>query len=99
MNMIDFGIVDTVKRLWTGYTHTREEMRTERAINNLPDYLLKDIGWPDAYAERLAMRNSVKDIAAGNDNASAIRRSDRLLRPTPHRGRKTSQNGHLTLEY
>jgi len=30
----------------------RAEIRTERLINDLPRYIQKDIGWPDARAER-----------------------------------------------
>lgn len=98
MNMVDFGIVGTVRRLWSHYAHVRDEMRTERSVSALPDYLLKDIGWPDAYAERLARRNSMKDIA-GNDNAGAVRQSARSRRPAHTATGKTSQNGHFKLEY
>jgi len=98
MNMVDFGIVGTVSRLWSRYAHLRDEMRTERSVGALPDYLLKDIGWPDAYAERLARRNSMKD-AAGSENAGAVRQSGRSRRPAHAATGKTSQNGHFKLEY
>lgn len=98
MNMVDFGIIGTVRRLWSQYAHVRDEMRTERSVSNLPDYLLKDIGWPDAYAERLARRNSMKDVA-GNDNAGAVRQSGRSRHPAHPATGKTSQNGHFKLEY
>ncbi|MBA8878171.1 DUF1127 domain-containing protein [Phyllobacterium myrsinacearum] len=99
MNTVDFGIVNTIRRLWTEFAHTREEMRTERSINGLPEYLLKDIGWPDAYAERLARRNSLKEVDAGNDNASTIRQPNRLQHPAPKQGGKASQSGYFKLEY
>ncbi|QND50690.1 hypothetical protein HB779_02780 [Phyllobacterium sp. 628] len=99
MNMVDYGIVETVKRLWTDFARTREEMRTERSINGLPEYLLKDIGWPDAYAERLAQRNSMKDGEAGNDNAGSALQPRAVIHPTVHQGKKVSQTGHFRLEY
>ncbi|PRD43929.1 hypothetical protein C5748_08760 [Phyllobacterium phragmitis] len=34
----------------------RDQIRTERLIGNLPRYIQKDIGWPDAYPERRADR-------------------------------------------
>ncbi|GAB1583259.1 MULTISPECIES: hypothetical protein [Phyllobacteriaceae] len=32
----------------------REQIRTERMINDLPRSIQKDIGWPDVYAKRRA---------------------------------------------
>ena len=35
------------------YTHRRhEQIRTQRVLNSLPEYLRKDIGWPDREFER-----------------------------------------------
>ncbi|MBA3449348.1 MAG: hypothetical protein H0T56_17430 [Pseudaminobacter sp.] len=34
----------------------RDEIRTERFLNSLPDDIRKDIGWPDSFAERRSRR-------------------------------------------
>lgn len=68
MAYLDFDIVQSVKHWFSEFAIHRQELRTERHLNSLPEYLLKDIGWPDAYAERLAQRNSVQqDDARVND--------------------------------
>lgn len=30
----------------------REQVRTEKALGALPEYIQKDIGWPDRFAEQ-----------------------------------------------
>ena len=30
----------------------REQVRTEQALGALPEYIQKDIGWPDRFAEQ-----------------------------------------------
>jgi hypothetical protein len=32
----------------------RDQVRTERALGALPEYIQKDIGWPDRFAEHRA---------------------------------------------
>ncbi|MEP7452326.1 hypothetical protein [Phyllobacterium sp. SB3] len=65
MAYIDFDIVRSVKRWFSEFAIRRAELRTERHLNSLPEYVLKDIGWPDAYAERLSQRNSMRIDDAG----------------------------------
>ena len=67
MANIDFDIVHHVRRWFSEFAIHRAELRTERHLNSLPEYLLKDIGWPDAYAERLSRRNFVNIEDAGDD--------------------------------
>lgn len=56
MSIFDEGVFRFMK-LYTGrYTTMRNEIRTERFINSLPEELRRDIGWPDAYAERRSRR-------------------------------------------
>jgi uncharacterized protein YjiS (DUF1127 family) len=63
-----FGMFRTVARWYSDIAAYREELRTERHISELPEHLLKDIGWPDAYAERLARR---EDDAAETQKADS----------------------------
>ncbi len=60
MAYIDFNIVQSIMHWFSEFAIHRQELRTERHLNSLPEHLLKDIGWPDAYAERLAKRNSLR---------------------------------------
>lgn len=99
MHYIDFGIVQTVRRLLTDFAAYREELRTERYLNALPDHVLKDIGWPDAYAERLARRGSMKEVDAGKDKASVDLAPWQLGWPKPRQAGKASKSGHFKLEY
>lgn len=46
----------TIARYAAGLRAVHQEIRTERLINDLPARIRKDIGWPDAYAERRARR-------------------------------------------
>ena len=40
-------------RQYAGKLRTmRDEVRTQRFLNSLPDEVRKDIGWPDIYADR-----------------------------------------------
>ncbi len=41
-------IIRLARSLWTGYERTR----TQRILADLPPYLRKDIGWPDAAPQR-----------------------------------------------
>lgn len=51
--MIRFPILGTIRR-YTGKARTlRNESRTERLLNSLPQQLRADIGWPDRRAELL----------------------------------------------
>lgn len=68
MAYIDFDIVQSAKRWFSEFAIRRAELRTERHLNSLPEHLLKDIGWPDAYAERLSQRNSMRTDDAGVAN-------------------------------
>ncbi|MDQ0997192.1 uncharacterized protein YjiS (DUF1127 family) [Phyllobacterium ifriqiyense] len=73
MAYLDFDIVQSVKHWFSEFAIHRQELRTERHLNSLPEHLLKDIGWPDAYAERLAKRNSL-----GEDDTAVPATSDEL---------------------
>ncbi|WP_274627233.1 hypothetical protein [Arvimicrobium flavum] len=42
----------TVQRYIGKIKTFRDEIRTERFMNALPDELRKDIGWPDRYTSR-----------------------------------------------
>ncbi len=99
MTYVDFGIVQTVRRLLTDFAAYREELRTERHLNALPEYLLKDIGWPDVYADRLARRGSMKGEDAGIESASADLAPWQVGWPKQRQARKTSKSGHFKLEY
>ncbi|MGH6859154.1 MAG: DUF1127 domain-containing protein [Phyllobacterium sp.] len=94
-------IIDTVHgvmRRLAAYRAHREELRTERHLNALPDYLLKDIGWPDAYAERLAQRNSMKDDNAGPAEAGAGLAPWHLNWPKQYEALKTRKSSVLEVE-
>ena len=99
MHYVDFSIVKTVRRLLTDFAAYREELRTERYLNTLPDYVLKDIGWPDAYAERLARRGSMKVVDAGKENAGVDLAPWQLGWPKQRQARKVNKSGHFKLEY
>jgi uncharacterized protein YjiS (DUF1127 family) len=98
MTYVDFSIVRTVRRLLSDFTAYREEMRTEHHINTLPEHILKDIGWPDAYAERLAHRGSVKEMEAGTESASSDLAPWQLGWPKARQPRKISKSGYFGLE-
>lgn len=57
MNALSPALFRTLRRYAAGIRAVREEIRTERIINELPASIRKDIGWPDAYAERRSHRN------------------------------------------
>src|SRR5262245_58976935 len=99
MHYIDFGIVQTVRRLLTDFATYREELRTERFLNTLPDHVLKDIGWPDAYAQRLARRGSMKEVDAGKEKLSVDVVPLQLAWPKRRETGKASKSGHFKLEY
>ncbi|MDR6631490.1 hypothetical protein J2X72_000261 [Phyllobacterium sp. 1468] len=98
MTYVDFGITRTVRRLLSDFTAYREELRTERHISTLPEYILKDIGWPDAYAERLARRGSMKEKEAGTDSASSDLAPWQLGWPKARHPKKVSKSGYFGLE-
>jgi hypothetical protein len=56
MNIVTPNFFRTLSRYRTALRTVHEEIRTERLINELSPRLRKDIGWPDAYAERRARR-------------------------------------------
>jgi hypothetical protein len=44
-------------RRYAGKIQTmRDDMRTKRVMNGLPESIRKDIGWPDLYTDRRAGR-------------------------------------------
>ncbi|QND54718.1 hypothetical protein HB779_24305 (plasmid) [Phyllobacterium sp. 628] len=45
--------ISKLTRLLSNIARRRRMARTEQHIKELPEYILRDIGWPDAYAERL----------------------------------------------
>jgi uncharacterized protein YjiS (DUF1127 family) len=47
----DFNIVGRVSQLLSNLATFWREAHTNRHVNELPEHILKDIGWPDAYAE------------------------------------------------
>lgn len=56
MNATPATLVRVIRR-YAGKVQTmHNEIRTERFMNNLPDDIRKDIGWPDNYAGRQADR-------------------------------------------
>lgn len=52
MACADFDIVYGVRRLVSNLTSFWRNVRTRRHVNELPEHILKDLGWPDAYAEQ-----------------------------------------------
>lgn len=52
------SIFRTVGRYAASFRAMRDEIRTERLLNNLPSSIRKDIGWPESYPERRARRRS-----------------------------------------
>lgn len=99
MAYVDFGIVHKVRRLLTDFAAYREELRTERHLNSLPEHVLKDIGWPDAYAERLARRGSMKMNGAGTEDASTDHAPWQVEWPKPRQARKTGISGSFRVQY
>ncbi|MBZ9654514.1 DUF1127 domain-containing protein [Phyllobacterium lublinensis] len=99
MTYVDFGIVHTVRRLLTDFAAYREELRTERHLNSLPEHVLKDIGWPDAYAERLARRGALKGTEAGAASASADPAPRRIDWPKPRQAKKAGITGGFRVQY
>ena len=97
MAYIDFDMVRSVRRWFSDFAIRREELRTERHLNSLPEHLLKDIGWPDAYAERLAQRNSMQDEDAGVESASVVTGPWQTDWPKRYEALKTRKSSPLEL--
>lgn len=95
MAYIDFEMVRSVKRWFSDFAVHREERRTERHLNSLPEHLLKDIGWPDAYAERLAQRSSMNVEDAGARGTSAARHPSQADWPKRYDVLKTRKSSAL----
>lgn len=51
MNPIASTFTGTFRRYAGKLRTMRDEVRTQRFLNSLPDELRKDIGWPDRYPE------------------------------------------------
>ncbi|MEP9399146.1 hypothetical protein [Mesorhizobium sp. KR2-14] len=49
-------VFNAVRKYVGKFQTLRDQVRTERFMNSLPESLLKDIGWPDRYAARRAHR-------------------------------------------
>jgi hypothetical protein len=45
-----------LQRLFSGFIGFRQRIHLKRHINELPDNILKDVGWPDAYAKPFTRR-------------------------------------------
>ncbi|MGH6761273.1 MAG: hypothetical protein ACRECW_06735 [Phyllobacterium sp.] len=56
MTIFDDGVFRFLRLYSNRYTTMRNEIRTERFINSLPEEIRHDIGWPDVYAERRSRR-------------------------------------------
>jgi uncharacterized protein YjiS (DUF1127 family) len=97
MANIDFDIVRSVKRWFSEFAIHRAELRTERHLNSLPEHVLKDIGWPDAYAERLANRNSMRVEDAGDYDSRIVRVSGAANRTGHYEALKTRKNNALEI--
>jgi hypothetical protein len=46
------GILRAFARYTENWRDLRDEIRTERILNSLPQDIRKDIGWPGIYAEQ-----------------------------------------------
>lgn len=46
------NLVRGLSRIMADVAASIRRSRNKPCINDLPDHILKDIGWPDAYAER-----------------------------------------------
>ena len=44
----------SLRRTLERVRRARDYVRTERALGALPEYIRKDIGWPDSFAEQRA---------------------------------------------
>lgn len=58
MNNFTPAFFRAVGRYTASFRAMRDEVRTERLLNALPDSIRKDIGWPDSYAARRARRGN-----------------------------------------
>lgn len=52
MAYADFNLVRRWGRMLSDLAVSVQRQRTRRHVNDLPEHILKDIGWPGAYAER-----------------------------------------------
>ncbi|MHC1547627.1 DUF1127 domain-containing protein [Phyllobacterium sp. K27] len=97
MAYLDFDIVQSVKHWFSEFAIHQQELRAERHLNSLPEHLLKDIGWPDVYAERLAKRNSLNegDIAERSPRGEIAPR--KLDWPKQYEALKTRKSSALEM--
>jgi hypothetical protein len=51
------SVYTALSHLATEWRSAREEARTRRIISSLPAEIQKDIGWPDAQANRVVNRS------------------------------------------
>jgi len=50
------SIFPALRRTIARVRRNRDQVRTERALGALPEYIQRDIGWPDSLAERRTNR-------------------------------------------
>lgn len=58
-----------LQRLFSSFVGFWQRIHLKRHINELPDYILMDIGWPDAYAKPFNRHGAARDIEAGSASA------------------------------
>ncbi|TDQ33467.1 uncharacterized protein DUF1127 [Phyllobacterium brassicacearum] len=52
MAYLDFNVARRLGQLLSDLAVSVQRQRTRRYVNDLPEHILKDIGWPAACAER-----------------------------------------------
>ncbi len=56
--MNPFAIAHSIRRYAGKLQTIRNQVRTERVLNGLPEHLRKDIGWPDRFEPRGRQRGA-----------------------------------------
>ncbi|ATU94708.1 DUF1127 domain-containing protein [Phyllobacterium zundukense] len=86
MAYFDFSIVRKLMRLISEVPTYWLAVRTRRHVNELPEHILKDIGWPDVYAERLGPHGSTKSTDARSVGVKTFHRGIEGRIASPHFG-------------
>lgn len=55
MTKMSFAVAARVQQWFRTVVVLRKTTGTKKHVNDLPDHILRDIGWPDSYYERLLM--------------------------------------------
>jgi hypothetical protein len=79
MAYAELNLARGLSRIMANLMASIRRSRNKRYINDLPDHILKDIGWPDAYAERSGPPNATADGKVGTCAKDRASTGERMI--------------------